>query len=102
MLTRVSGHDLIQAIADAEALHAVQEEIRTALASAPWPDALRALATETLSEPGRILGGRLTPWALMPLCCCAAVSGHWRQALPAATAAELYSAALELLDDLED
>ena len=89
-------------IDEAAATHAVQESLRAALAAAPWPPELRALAAEALSDPTRVLGGRLTPWALLPLCCCAAMCGDWRRAVPAATAAEIYMASLDLCDEIED
>ena len=89
-------------IDEAQILDAVQASLRALIAAAPWPRALTAVATDVLSEPTRVLGGRLTPWALLPLCCCAAACGDWRRALPAATAAELYHAASDIFDDLED
>src|SRR5579885_2653923 len=90
------------ALVEAEMLDAVQIAVRATLAAAPWPHALTTLALDVLGEPGRILSGRLTPWTLMPLCCCGAACGDWRRAVPAAAAVELYVNALELLDDLAD
>ena len=92
----------VGALVETEMLDAVQAAVGAAIAAAPWPHALTALAAEVLTEPGRILSGRLTPWTLMPLCCCAAACGEWRRAVPAAAAVELYVNALELLDDLAD
>ena len=89
-------------IDEAHALEAVQALLRATLSAAPWPPALTAVATGALTEPLRALGGRLTPWVLFPLCCCAAACGEWRPALSAAAAAELYVAALDLCDDIED
>lgn len=89
-------------IDETAATRAVQESLRAALAAAPWPPALRDLAAEVLADPTRVLGGRLTPWALLPLCCSMAACGDWRRAVPAATAAELYMVALDLCDDMED
>lgn len=89
-------------LVEAEVLNAVQDCVRAAIAAAPWPRALADVAIDVLSEPLRVLGGCLTPWSLMPLCCCMAACGEWRPALPAAAAIELYANALDLLDDLED
>lgn len=41
-------------------------------------------------------------WPLLPLMVCVAASGHYEQALPAAAAIELFKAAAEVLDDIED
>src|SRR5690348_13428500 len=92
----------MNAIDEASALSAVQRTLHNAIADAPWPRALSEVVTDLLSEPKRVLGGRLTPWALLPLCCCAAARSDWRPALPAAAAAELCAAACEILDDVED
>jgi len=90
------------AIDEAHVLAAVQALLRATLSAAPWPPALTEVTTAALTEPRRALGGRLTPWVLFPLCCCAAACGEWRPALAAAAAAELYVAALDLCDDIED
>jgi len=90
------------AIDEARALDAVRALLRATLNAAPWPPALVEVATAVLAQPMRALGGRLTPWVLFPLCCCAAVCGDWRPAVSAAAAAELYVAALDLCDDIED
>lgn len=89
-------------IDQAEMLDTVRASLRATIAAAPWPRALLDVVSDILSEPTRALGGRVTPWMLMPLCCCMAVSGDWRRALPAATASECYVTALDLLDDVED
>jgi len=89
-------------IDEGQVLDAVQASLRALIAAAPWPCALAAVATDVLSEPTRVLGGHLTRWALLPLCCCAAACGDWRPALRAATAAELYHAASDICDDIED
>lgn len=77
----------MNAIDEVSALNSVQHALQTAIAAAPWPRALSEVVIDVLSEPKRVLGGRLTPWALLPLCCCAAANGDWRPALPAAAAA---------------
>jgi geranylgeranyl pyrophosphate synthase len=85
-----------------QVLSAVQESMRAAIADTPWPSALIDIVIDVLSERTRVLGGRLTPWAILPLCCCMAIGKDWRPALPAAVAAEVYSTALDLFDDVED
>ncbi len=89
-------------IDEAQALDAVQEALRAAIAAAPWPPTLSDVVADILAEPLRVLGGRLTPWALLPLCCCVAAGGDWRPAIRAAAAAEVCAAACEILDDVED
>jgi len=90
------------AMDEARILDVARSNLRAALAAAPWPRVLTDVATDVLAEPTRALGGRLTPWILFPLYCCAATCGDWAPALPAATAAELYITALDLCDDIED
>ncbi len=102
MTVSARARDEISMLDTAQALGSVQVSLRAALERAPWPAALTAVAHDVLTDPRHVLGGRLTPWALMPLCCCAAVSGDWHSAVPAAAAAELYSTALDLFDDIED
>ena len=51
----------MNAIDEASALGAVQHALRNAIAAAPWPRALSEVVTDLLSEPKRVLGGRLTP-----------------------------------------
>ena len=42
------------------------------------------------------------PWPSLPLIVCQAISGHYEQALPAATALQLLMAAGDVFDDVED
>jgi geranylgeranyl pyrophosphate synthase len=100
MMARETGSE--PALDAAQVLGAVEASLRALVAAAPWPRALARVALDVLSEPTRILGGRLSTWALLPLCCCAAACGDWRPALRAATAAELCHAASDIFDDLED
>lgn len=93
---------MIGVIDEARLLVSVQERLRACLAAAPWPHTLVEVATDVLADPARVLGGHLTTWALFPIACCGAACGDWGRALPAAVAAELYSTALDLLDDVED
>lgn len=57
-----------------------------------------------LAAPGRVLSlTRLSPWPLLPIICCRSASGGtWQQALPVAAAIEVFIAAADLLDDLQD
>ncbi len=73
-----------------------------ALVSAGWPPRLAADARAVLAHRERLLGGRLTPWVLVPIAAGVAVGGNWRAAIPAAVACELLGAAADLLDDVED
>ncbi len=93
---------LSSSLNEARILDTVQGSLRDTLAAAPWPRVLIETAADVLAEPTRALGGRLTPWVLFPLSCCAAACGDWRPALPAATASEIYITALDLCDDIED
>ncbi len=84
------------------ALPEVQHALRASIESAPWRDTLKGVVNDLLAAPGRVLGGHLTKWALVPLCCCAAARGDWRPALPAAASMEMCSVATDLIDDVED
>jgi geranylgeranyl pyrophosphate synthase len=101
-MTMVRGEAETASINEEHILDAVQALLRATLSAASWPPALTKVVTDALAEPMRALSGRLTPWVLFPLCCCAAACGEWRPALSAAAAAELYVAALDLCDDIED
>lgn len=65
----------------------------------PYRDALIA----ALAIPGGPLSSnpRLR-WSRLVWTCCTAAGGQWKQAVPVAAAAELFMAALDLLDDVED
>lgn len=76
--------------------------MRAALRAAPGPPGLRAVVHEILNDSGRILGGRLTPWASLPVYCALAMGGTISAALPASVACELYAAALDVIDDIQD
>jgi geranylgeranyl pyrophosphate synthase len=85
-----------------QALPAVQHSLYASIARAPWRDPLRAVVGDLLASSDRVLGGRLTKWALIPLCSCVAACGDWRPALPAAAAVEMYSVVTDVFDDVED
>lgn len=60
---------------------------------------------EPLSKDRRGLAtgiGHDYPWALIPMIVCEAISGHYEQAVPVAAALQLFIAAAEVLDDIED
>ena len=63
------------------------------LVKEPLTKARRGLAVESAHDQ---------PWPLLPLIVCQAISGHYEQALPAATALELLMAAGDVFDDVED
>ena len=45
---------------------------------------------------------RYKPWYLLPLIVCEAISGHYEHAIPASAALQLFMAAGEVFDDIED
>jgi geranylgeranyl pyrophosphate synthase len=63
------------------------------------------LIKEALTQGRRGLGAEAAhdkPWPLLPLIVCEAISGHYEQALPAAAALQLFTAAGDVFDDIED
>ena len=42
------------------------------------------------------------PWYLLPLVVCESISGHYERAIPASAALQLFMAAGEVFDDIED
>jgi len=82
----------------AVAAHA-RDLVRAALLSPAYGAALAA----ALALPGNILSDSPNArWGRIVLMCCTAVGGCWEEAVPSATAVELFMAALDLLDDAED
>ena len=63
------------------------------LVKEPLTKARRGLAVESAHDQ---------PWPLLPLIVCQAISGHYEQGLPAATALQLLMAAGDVFDDVED
>ncbi|GAI18307.1 unnamed protein product, partial [marine sediment metagenome] len=53
----------------------------------------RGIVTETAS---------CKPWYLLPLVVCDAISGYYEHAIPASAALQLFVAAGEVFDDIED
>ena len=65
--------------------------------------------SDIIREPLDVLKHRLVsetachkPWYLLPLVVCEAISGHYKQAVPASAALQLFMAAGEAFDDIED
>lgn len=83
----------------------LREEIEVLLASLSDMANLYDLVKEPLAKARRGLayeGEYGPPWHLLPLMVCEAISGHYEHALPAAAALQLFVAAADVLDDIED
>jgi geranylgeranyl pyrophosphate synthase len=83
----------------------LRDEIAVALASLAEVADLQSLVRQPLSQARRGLAalsadGR--PWPLLPLIVCEAICGSYRHALPAAAAIQLFMAAGDVFDDIED
>ncbi len=82
---------------------AVAARVRGVLRAAAVTDAYRIALATTLALPGHILAERAQArWAPLVCACCVAAGGRLEDAVPAATAAELFMVALDVLDDAED
>jgi geranylgeranyl pyrophosphate synthase len=80
-------------------------EIESVLAALPTQTGLGDLLREALShfKPARpSQGANERPWPLLPLVVCEAICGKFEHALPAAAALQLFVAAGEVFDDIED
>lgn len=81
----------------------VAVRVRAALHTAPVTDHYRVALTAALTLPGHILSDTVDArWASLVWTCCAAAGGGWEEAVPGAAAAEIFMAALNVLDDEED
>lgn len=83
----------------------LREEIEAVLA--PLSDAvgLCELVKEPLTKARRGLAAESAhdrPWPLLPLIVCEAICGRYEHALPAAAAVQLFKAAGDVFDDIED
>jgi competence protein ComQ len=71
-----------------------------------WPRApgLSRLAKEALagSSRGFYPSGECQPFTLLPLTVCRSLSGEWKRAVPLGASFELFKAAAEVFDDVED
>jgi geranylgeranyl pyrophosphate synthase len=66
---------------------------------------LYSLVQELLNEARQRIASEIGwshPWPLLPLVVCEAISGHYERALPAAAALQLFIAAGDIFDDIED
>ncbi|MBI2849155.1 MAG: polyprenyl synthetase family protein [Chloroflexi bacterium] len=88
----------------AVALDGVREEIRRVLLGSGLEAEYRTGLEAVLHTPDHIFGYGVEPkWPLVVLLCYSSASGgRWEEAVPAAAAMELYMAALNILDDVED
>jgi geranylgeranyl pyrophosphate synthase len=83
----------------------LRDEIAIVLASLPAVADLHNLVRQPLSQARRGLAALSAddrPWPLLPLIVCEAICGYWRHALPAAAAIQLFMAAGDVFDDIED
>lgn len=83
----------------------VKKEIEVLLASLSdvtgFCDIVREPVAGVSGVVGAETGGR-RPWHLLPLVICEAISGHYEHAIPASAAVQLFMAAAEVFDDIED
>jgi geranylgeranyl diphosphate synthase type I len=86
-----------------EAAKLVSEETEMLLSPLAATDNLYNLVKEALIKARRGLSFESKyPWTLVPLIVSDAILGHYEQAVPAAAAIQLFKAAAEVLDDIED
>lgn len=77
--------------------------IEEAVERAPLPASSRHLVLIPLRQPGKVLGGATRPtWPSTVLASCAAAGGDRRIGSKIAAAVELFMAALDVLDEIED
>lgn len=82
----------------------VAREVEAAIDEAGLPTGYGSLLRLGLAEAGKVLSSNPSSrWPLLTLGSCEAASGgRWEHAIPAAAAMEVFIAALDLLDDLQD
>jgi geranylgeranyl pyrophosphate synthase len=83
----------------------VNNEIEVLLASLSGTASFSDIIREPLAGfRQRIVdeAARYKPWYLLPLIVCEAISGHYKRAIPASAAIQLFMAAGEVFDDIED
>jgi geranylgeranyl diphosphate synthase, type I len=79
----------------------LQKEINLVLDCLSGTGDISLLAKESLIEPNRALAVD-SPWPLLPLIVCEAVSGQFERAIPAAAGLQFLMAAADVFDDIED
>ncbi len=83
----------------------LRREIEAVLAPLSDAAGLYDLVKEPLNKARQRLAdksGHSHPWPLLPLIVCEAICGHYKHALPAAAAIQLFKAAGDVFDDIED
>jgi len=83
----------------------LKDEIEASISFLADDTGFHSLVKEALVKSKRGLSTRTTndkPWPLLPLIVCEAISGKYKNALPAAAALQLYIAAGDVFDDIED
>lgn len=83
----------------------LRSELGTVLAPLSDVSGLYDLLEEPLVKTRRglsIESAHDRPWPLLPLMVCEAISGHYENVLPAAAALQLFMAAGDVFDDIED
>src|SRR5690606_23856455 len=81
----------------------VGQEIRTAIDENSGPDSFRDLLYLPLRQPGKVLGGAPSPRWVMLVCAASRAAGGAQAATArVAAAVELFVAAADLFDEIED
>jgi len=83
----------------------VNAEIDKLLASLSGADGLRDIIRKPVDEVAFKVEGNLArhkPWYLLPMVVCEAISGDYEPAIPACASIQLFTAAGEVFDDIED
>jgi geranylgeranyl pyrophosphate synthase len=84
-------------------LEQVGHLLQEAVEGSDLPASFRSLLALPLRQAGKLLGGEPQPrWPAVVLASCAATGGNERGAVTVAAAVELFIAALDVLDDVED
>jgi geranylgeranyl diphosphate synthase, type I len=83
----------------------LEEEIEAVLSPLFNYAELYSIVREALTKPGRCLAEReelSRPWFLLPMVVCEAICGEFKKALPLAASRQIFSAAADVFDDIED
>lgn len=88
---------------DSKALEAVHASLLEALGALGAPPSFSPLLQIPLSQPDKVLGGADRPsWVHLVLAACAATGGEVAYGARVAAAVEVFMAALDVLDEIED